>query len=226
MDTTREDTRMTDKKTTAQEVREAEARVSASRLSSAMKTVDATTGDMKVADPDRAAEVMEAAELADAVALLQDVRHRLGLVERDLTVALGKRMGKGTGSLSDGRQFTLARAADRKEWDHDDWKRDARRAVVKAHAVMGTEPETGSEVIAVVVNPITGEEQNLATVLHAAIAEAQEVHGSTAPRSRALKALGLYASDYATSVPSGWRFTTVKPHDTTDTTTEEKKADA
>jgi len=165
-------------------------------------------------DPETATEGLEDAELATAVATIQDVRHRLGLLENALTTALGKRLGKTTGNLPDGRQFTLSRAADRKEWDHEEWKRDTRRTIV-SH----TTEELGST-----VNLVTADgevqELNLAALLHSAITEAQEVHGSTAPRSRALKLLGLYASDYCTSTPSGWRFQALKPSVPT-TTTEE-----
>jgi hypothetical protein len=168
----------------------------------------------RTSDSIKAADNMTPEALAEDVAFLQDVRRKLGEVERDLTIALGRKMGKGTGTLADGRMFTVARAADRKEWDHDDWKRDVRRQIVDG---MGTKNRL------VLVDVTTGEDspQSLEEMLYDAIAQAQEVHGSTAPRSRALKELDLYASDYCTSTPSGWRFTAVKPHDTT---TEKKDA--
>ena len=175
-------------------------------------------------DPTAAANGLETQDLVDAVAVLQDIRSRVGNIERDLITVAGRREGRMVGSLSDGRQFTLERASDRKEWDHDDWKRDARRAVVAKTMADLQLPK----VLHVV--DIEGEVSALAVapILHEAIATAQEVHGSTAPRSRALFALGLKAGDYATSSPAGWRFSAIKPEPTTPSTTdtEEKKADA
>lgn len=167
------------------------------------------------ADPTLAAQGLEDDALAHSIALVQDIRRRLGDVERDLTVALGERLGKTTGNLSDGRQFTLSRTQDRKEWDHDDWKRDARRVIVER--TMGDLPARATVVAE------TGEAQedvNLAAMVYEAITMAQEVHGSTAPRSRALKDLGLYASDYCTSQPGGWRFAAHPPTTTEETTTD------
>jgi hypothetical protein len=162
----------------------------------------------RASDTIKAAEAMTPEELAEDVAFLQDVRRKLGEVERDLTIALGKKMGKGTGSLADGRMFTVARSSDRKEWNHDDWKRDVRRQIVNG---MGTRNRL------VLVDVTTGEDspQSVEELLYDAIAQAQEVHGAQAPKSKALKALDLFASDYCTSIPSGWRFTAVAPHDTT-----------
>lgn len=157
------------------------------------------------------------AELADAIANIQDVRKRLSMVEVDLATALGKRVGKTVGELSDGRQFQLARATDRKEWDHEEWKRDARRALVdQSLAAIAVSRES------IVVDPTTGEqtEQTLPAILHTVLAMAQEIHGSTAPRSRELRSLGLYPDNYCTTTPSGWRFTAVKPTEKKDTDTD------
>lgn len=203
---------------TADEVREAE-QANAARLFVAF--LGGLVADLENLehDPTKAAGGLEAQDLVDAIALLQDVKVRLTAVERDLITTAGHRQGKVIGSLSDGRQFTLERASDRKEWDHDDWKRDVRRSLVERHA----HPD------AVIVNQETGEETALRVFLHGILAEAQEVHGSTAPRSRALKSLGLYAGDYATSSPNGWRFSAIKldhsPSTTTDTDTKEPKTD-
>lgn len=157
--------------------------------------------------------LMEPDAQADAVAVLQDLKFRLGQIETQAATNLGKIAGAIQGNLSDGRQFTLKRAADRKEWDHDEWKRDARRNIVKH-----TTDEMGS-VIQVLTEDGEVQEFNLAALLHSAITEAQEVHGSTAPRSTALKRLGLYASDYCTTTPGGWRFTALRPEPKPETTT-------
>lgn len=154
--------------------------------------------------------------LADAIATIQDVKYRLGLVESALAAALGEREGVIQGNLPDGRQFTLKRTQDRKEWDHEDWKRDARRVLVQQALEVN-----GVGRLIQFVTPHTGEVMNLdlAHMLQVAITEAQEVHGSTAPRSTSLKRLGLYASDYCTSSPGGWRLNAIrpKPKPTTDT---------
>lgn len=160
-----------------------------------------------------ASPILDTQAQVDAIALIQELRYRLGLVESTLATALGKAEGVIQGNLSDGRQFTLKRTQDRKEWDHDDWKRDARRAVVQGVlkdrelAIMDLE---------------TGEvgDTSLSGLLYEAVAQAQEVHGSTAPRSTSLKRLGLYASDYCTSSPGGWKLNAIKAEPKPDTTTE------
>lgn len=195
---------------TADDVREAEESAAAHLFVNGMGSLVAALENIEK-DPTKAAQGMDSQALADSTALVQDLRYRLGLVERDLAVALGKREGKIVGALSDGRQFTLDRSSDRKEWQHDDWKRDVRRAVVTQ--TIGGHPF-------VVVNQETGQEFPLANLLQAALAEAQEIHGAQAPKSTALKTLGLYASDYCTSTPGGWRFAAVKPTPTEDTTKE------
>lgn len=154
---------------------------------------------------------LEAVHQADAIALVQDLKKRLAQVELSLAITLGKAEGQHQGYLPDGRMFTLKRTAERKAWDHEDWKRDARRAVVSS-----TMEELALPKVLQVVDQ-EGEVSALAVapILHEAIAMAQEVHGSTAPRSTALKRLGLYASDYCESSPGGWKFDAIAPHDTT-----------
>jgi len=148
-------------------------------------------------------------ELLAALAAVHDAIPRLRDMERDLSVALGQRLGTVQGNLADGRQFTLKRTQDRKAWDHEDWKRDARRAIVQ-----------GVPKGLVLLDEDTGETQPLAPTLHVLLAEAQEVHGSTAPRSTALKRLGLYAADYCESSPGGWKFDAITPDPKPETTTE------
>lgn len=148
-------------------------------------------------------------DLAEMIALVADLRRDLADMETDLATALGRSQGPVQGNLADGRQFTLKRTQDRKEWDHDEWKRDARRRIVQ-----DTTDEMGST-IQVLTEDGEVQEFDLGPLLHRAITEAQEVHGSTAPRSTALKRLGLYASDYCTSSPGGWRFNAIHIETTT-----------
>lgn len=166
-----------------------------------------------------ASATLEPIDQAAAIALVQDLRKRLGQVEQDLAITLGKAEGQHQGNLPDGRQFTLKRTAERKAWEHEDWKRDARRQVVKStlDRIILAATEMAGEPVPYVVDTETGEEVELASVLHRAITEAQEVHGSTAPRSTALKRLGLYASDYCESSPGGWKFDAIAPKPQTET---------
>lgn len=138
------------------------------------------------------------AAIQDAIAALRDL-------ERDLAIALGKNLGAAQGELPDGRLFVLKRAQDRVAWDHDDWKRDARRAIAQGLSERYTDLG-GDGGAALVLDQETGEVVNLGRVLQEAMAAIQNVHGSAAPKSTSLKALGLYASDYCTSSPGGWNF--------------------
>jgi hypothetical protein len=158
-------------------------------------------------------------ELADLAALAQELRYNLSTLETAITAILGKREGAIQGNLSDGRAFTLKRAQDRVAWDHDEWKRDARRVITQTTAARFRafgEDETFTD--PELFDTSTGEAVTLARVIQEALAMAQEVHGSTAPRSTALKRLGLYASDYCASSPAGWRFNAIRPEDPATTT--------
>lgn len=172
--------------------------------------------DLLARDNEVTAAALVAAEdfttLATTVALIATERKRLQDLENELATALGKAAGKHIGTLADGARYEVTKSTDRKDWDHDDWKRDVRREVTKA-ATAGL-PE-GARLQH--TNLATGEvvETTLAGIIQEALAMAQEVHGSTAPRSGALKGLGLYASDYATSTPGAWRVNFIKPDTTT-----------
>ena len=103
-----------------------------------------------------------------------------------------------TGTLPDGRRYTVRRGSNRKAWDHTAWKHDARAAVLGDHNLP-----------AELVNPDSGELVNVLGIL----AEVQEVAGSTGPRISALKALALDPDDYCTTEPGSWGvvFDTVEP---------------
>lgn len=164
----------------------------------------APLGDLAAMSDDELVACLSATH--DAIRVLRDQ-------ENALATEAGKRLGKVTGNLADGRQFTLSRSADRKEWDHDDWKRDARRVIA---ASLSERFVIHSHDDAALVDTQTGEEVPLGRIIQEAMAQVQEVHGSTAPRTTALKRLGLYASDYCTSKPSGWRFDALAPTTTTE----------
>lgn len=170
---------------------------------------DALLGDAVEAD--------DYADAAGTVALIQDVRRRLQVVEQYLTKRLGEAATethvKG-GTLPDGRQWEVRRGSVRKRWAHDDWKHDA-RAKVAALTIedLGAHNPT-------VVDTHTGEEvADLAPLLIAAITAAQEVHGSTSPRVTQLRALGMDPDEYAETSPGLWGLAVASPDPTT--TTEE-----
>jgi hypothetical protein len=102
--------------------------------------------------------------------------------------------------LPDGRTAQVNKGRDRKEWRHDDWKRDVRLAVLKAHDV-------GEHLVDVV----TGEPVDVLDLF----AKVQAVHGSAAPKVTALKPLGLAADDYCTSSPGPYSVRISTPTDTT-----------
>lgn len=156
------------------------------------------------------AELAKVAERTPAhVAAVQDAIARLRDLERDVAIDLGKNLGAAQGELPDGRLFTLKRAADRTAWDHDEWKRDARRVIAKDLSDRFTDTDSGD---LAVLDQATGEVVTLGRVLQEAMTAIENVHGSAAPKSTALKPLGLYASDYCTSTPGGWTFrATPKP---------------
>lgn len=167
-------------------------------------------------EQDDAEAALPVEERAAVVATIQEVRARLTAVEAGVTTSIGNEAGAVTGYLPDGRQYTTKRAADRKEWQHDEWKRDARRAIVTKMMEGLPVPLDANKRVAV-LHPETGEVEHFAPglFLQMAMQTIQDVHGSTAPKSTALKALGLYASDYCTSTPGGWRLNVIKPDTTT-----------
>lgn len=187
--------------------------MNAEDLVGALVHLSAAVADLEAAE-DHSTELDPIAQ-AGAIALVKDLRQRLGAVESGLAERLGKAEGQMAGNLPDGRQFTLKRTQDRKEWDHEEWKRDVRRAIVQ-----------GLPKGLVLVDTDTGDEQPLGPTLQVLLADAQSVHGSAEPKSTALKPLGLYKGDYCTSSPGGWILNAIKPTPPTETTTEQDPTDA
>lgn len=144
--------------------------------------------------------------MGETVAWLQAIKARLGTSEAFVAREMGRQDGcPEIVELPDGRTAEVLKGKDRKEWRHDDWKRDVRVAVVADLPVIAT------------VDPSTGEFQVDTTgqVVLEAIAKAQAVHGSAAPKSTALKPLGLAADDYCTSGPGPYSVRISTPTDTT-----------
>ena len=136
--------------------------------------------------------------LAHLAADLQDAKRALAMIEAEAARAAGemKRRGvKPSGALADGRPYELKRATTRKAWDHGAWKGAVLNAALE---------HRGLERYA--VNPATGEEVDLGELL----ADVQGVHGSTAPRVTALRALGIDPGEYCTETPGPWAFQIIK----------------
>lgn len=152
--------------------------------------------------------------LVDLVAEVQNARRELAALEGAATMVAGRLVREGAerdGYLPDGRQWTLHRTADRKAWRHDEWKHAARAKILF--------PYLAADIGMEAVDPETGELVELSKILFDVAAKVQEVHGSTAPRTGVLKALGLTPGDYCEQVPGNWKLDTIAP-----TTTEEKPA--
>jgi hypothetical protein len=96
------------------------------------------------------------------------------------------------GRLPDGRPYQIAQGNSRTAWEHDRWKADVAREL--------TSNWEGCQV----VKPTTGEVFDAPTVLGSLVSAAQEVHGSTGPRVKALRTLGLSAEDYSERTPGPW----------------------
>lgn len=85
------------------------------------------------------------------------------------------------------------RTTDRKAWQHADWQRDVRAKVLQAHGLKGAQ------------GVLTADGEVLdASVLYDALTTLQSAHGSTAPKTTTLRALGLDARDYCESGPGRW----------------------
>lgn len=145
------------------------------------------------------------------VAWCQAQRRLLKAVEDAATLYAGQNLQvPRTGTMADGRTYTLRRAKDRKGWDHDAWQHDARRAIVD------TEVPEGALVI-----DSQGEVLETARRMAQRTAAAVEaVHGAAAPRLTSLRGLGLDPDEYAETTPGPWtvEFTDPTP---TPTTTED-----
>jgi len=145
---------------------------------------------------------------AELIAWLQATKARLGVMEAYLARELGRTEGcPDLIVLPDGRHAEVVKGKDRKAWDHDAWKRDVRAALLASRSI--TNPE--------LIDPDTGAEVNVAALLSAV----QDVHGSTAPKVKSLRELGLAADDYCESFPGPYAVKVSTPSDATPTTTKD-----
>lgn len=97
------------------------------------------------------------------------------------------------------------RTTDRKAWDHDAWKRDVRAKVLQAYGMKGAQG-----VITATGEVIDGAE------LYDVLAALQDAHGSTAPKTTALRALGMDARDYCETSPGRWTVKVIRLADETE----------
>lgn len=131
-------------------------------------------------------------DLAELLVNVREARMKLQGIERDAEAACAKAM------LGDYAETTTlrverSRATDRKAWDHDEWKRDVRAKAVQAAGLKGAQAV------------ITADGEELpAAALWDALATVQGAHGAAAPKTTALRALGLDARDYCESSPGPW----------------------
>lgn len=130
--------------------------------------------------------------LAETVAWIQDQRRQLGEAEAYVARELGRMDGTPEIiELPDGRRAEVMKGKDRKEWRHDDWKRDVRAAVIEQANLSGH----------LIVSEATGDTVEPEPLIQGLLAAVQAVHGSAAPKVTALKPLGLAADDYCTTGP-------------------------
>lgn len=162
-------------------------------FSQAVYAVTAAISDLNrgsVLTTDDALERLAYDEVAESIAWIQDTRRDLAVLESYLSRRLGSEPGCPDALvLPSGRHAEVMKGKDRKAWDHEAWQRDVRVAVV------------GETVFRAYADAETGELVDLTPTLLDVAARIQAVHGSTAPKIRALKALSLDADDYSETYP-------------------------
>jgi hypothetical protein len=149
---------------------------------------------------------LEYGVLAETVAWLQDMRRDLATAEAYVARQLGRMIGcPDVIELPDGRRAEVLKGKDRKAWQHADWQRDVRNAIVDSRE--------GWDLVAYRVSQMDGTSEDVD--VSDLIAQAQAVHGSAAPKVTALKPLGLAADDYCESVPGPYSVRISAPATTT-----------
>lgn len=173
--------------------------IAAHVLAGGVTELDATLADVTQAFTDG----LDYPALAEMVAWLQSLRAKLGEAEAYVAREMGRLDGcPEVITLPDGRHAQVMKGRERKEWRHDDWKRDVRLKITDTFSDLLPE---------YLVVPETGEQVSMKPMFLEAIAQAQAVHGSTAPKVTSLKALGLAADDYCTSGPGPYRVSISAP---------------
>lgn len=156
-------------------------------LTDAVNDLDAQVGALLEACTDPAGT--DVAELLDMV---RTERTRLYALEQQVEEAAARALLDDM-TTTDTLRIERHRTTDRKAWQHADWQRDVRAKVLQAHGLKGAQ------------GVLTADGEVLeASVLFDLMATLQGAHGSTSPRTTALRALGLDARDYCESSPGRW----------------------
>ena len=146
----------------------------------------------------------QATDMAELLAIIRDARVALQGVERDTENACAAAM-LGDFAESGTVRVERHRSADRKSWDHDAWKHDVRAKAVQAHGLKGAQGVVTADGE---VAPVD--------VLYGLLDTLQSVHGAAAPKSTAMKALGLDVRDYCESSPGAWHVRVTRMCDETE----------
>lgn len=135
----------------------------------------------------------QATDLAAVVETVREARKALTAHERHLEHECARAM-LGDYAEGNGVRVERSRGAERKAWDHDSWRHDVRAKVLRAHGLAGAQGVVTAD--GELVDP---------TVVHELLAAVQNVHSAGAPKSTAMKALGLDVRDYCESSPGAWQ---------------------
>lgn len=156
-------------------------------LTDAVTDLDATLDALVEACTDP--QGTDVAELLDAV---RTQRVALQALEGRVEEAAAKALLEDT-TTTPTLRIERHRTTDRKAWQHADWQRDVRAKALQAHGLKGAQ------------GVLTADGEVLeASVLFDLAATLQAAHGSTAPKTTALRSLGLDARDYCESSPGRW----------------------
>jgi hypothetical protein len=131
----------------------------------------------------------EGRDAAELFGIVQGARKALQDVERTLETAAYDAM-TGDDVQAGDLWVERYRSTDRKAWQHDEWQRDVRTKVLQVHGLKGAQGVLTADGE---VAPIS--------VLHEVLRAVEGAHGSAAPKTTALRALGLDARDYCESSP-------------------------
>lgn len=131
-------------------------------------------------------------DVAELLDLIRTERVRLQALEGRAEEAAAKALLDDM-TTTDTLRIERHRTQDRKAWQHEDWQRDVRAKVLQAHGLKGAQGvlTADGEVVP-------------ASVLHEVLRSVERAHGAAAPKTTALRALGLDARDYCESSPGRW----------------------
>lgn len=152
----------------------------------------AAVAGLEDALPDLVAQCTDpqALDMAELFYEVQAARIKLQDLERDLEGQLAKALMADevhSGTLRVERR----RSRDRKQWDHDSWRRDVRAKVLRKLGLAGAQGIVTRD----------GEVLDAPGLLQELLAAVQNVHGAGAPKVTALRDLGLDAMDYCETTP-------------------------